>query len=75
MEKGFELRRAARRTGRFVAAGRRGPEARAGFVLLPPKEGEGMNRAAGYLTPLRQALCQVIDNSDLSAPFILQSLH
>jgi hypothetical protein len=57
MPKGFDLRCAARKTARVWLQGNGGaPKPGQALVLLPPKEGEVENAAAGYLSPLRQAL-------------------
>jgi hypothetical protein len=61
MPKGFDLWCGAGKTARVWLQGKGGAlKPGQGFVLLPPKEGEGRNSPAGYLAPLRQAL---IDNN------------
>jgi hypothetical protein len=57
MAKGFQLRCGAGKTARMWLQGKGGALTPGqAFVLLPTKEGERENAAAGYLAPLRQAL-------------------
>jgi hypothetical protein len=57
MTKGFDLRCGAGKMARVWLQGNGGAlKPGQALVLLPPKEGEGDNAAAGYLSPLRQAL-------------------
>jgi hypothetical protein len=57
MPKGFDLRCAAGKTARVWKQGQGGGlKPGQAFVLLPKKEGEGPDAAAGYLSPPRQAL-------------------
>jgi hypothetical protein len=57
--RGFDLRCAAGKTARVWLQGKGGAlKPGQAFVLLPEKAGEGVNAAAGYVSPLRQALIE-----------------